>query len=118
MRLAGAAKLFASFALWRGLHLKPAGRALVNALGEADEDLRVIAGMFLVRAGARSASLLGEALSERRNLPIVLQIIADIQAKEFESQLRQFAEDSDPQVSEAARCALKQLFGDQVGDYK
>ncbi|MFN0111548.1 MAG: hypothetical protein ACKVZH_22025, partial [Blastocatellia bacterium] len=112
MRLAGAAKLFASFALWRGLHFKSAGRALVKALGENDEDLRVIAGMFLTRSGTRSAPLLGEALSERRGLPIVLQIIADIQAKEFEPQLRQFAGDSDPQVSQAARCALKQLFGD------
>lgn len=111
MRLAGAAKLFACSALWRGLHLKPAGRALVQALGSDDEDLRVLAGMFLVQAGSRSAPLLGEALSERRSLPIVLQIIADIKAREFEPQLRSFVDDSDPQISQAASSALKQLSG-------
>lgn len=118
MQLAGAAKLFACFGLWRGLRMKPAGRALVNALGDNDEDLRVMAGMFLVRSGSRSAPLLGEALTARRNLPIVLQIVADIGAKEFEPQLKSFAQDSDPKISEAARSALKQLFGDLVGNHK
>jgi hypothetical protein len=109
MRLAGAARLFACQALWRGLHLKSAGRALVNALGSDDEDLRVLAGVFLVRAGSRSVPLLGEALSQRHHLPIVLQIFAYIDATEFEPELRRFADDPAPHISQAARHALRQL---------
>ena len=111
MRLSGAAKLFACQALWRGLHLKSAGRALVNTLGTDDEDLRVLAGMFLVRAGPRAVPLLGEALAQRRHLPLILQIIADVGATEFEPELRRLADDPDPQIAQAAHDALRQLTG-------
>ena len=113
MRLAAAARLFGCQVLWRGLHLKTAGRALVNSLGADDEDLRVIAGMFLVRAGSRSVPLLREALLQRRHLPLVLQIIADIDAREFEPELRRFADDPDPHISQAASHALRQLSNAQ-----
>ncbi|HPM79091.1 MAG TPA: hypothetical protein PLF81_00235 [Candidatus Anammoximicrobium sp.] len=111
MRLSGAAKLFACQILWRGLHLKCAGRALVSALDADDEDLRVLAGMFLVRAGPRAVPLLGEALAQRRHLPLVVQIIADIGATEFEPELRRLADDPDPQIAQAASDALRQLAG-------
>jgi len=111
MRFSGAAKLFACQALWRGLHLKTAGRALVNALDADDEELRVLAGMFLVRAGPRAVPLLGEALAQGRHLPLILQIIADVGATEFEPELRRLADDPDPQVSQAARDAVRQLTG-------
>ena len=107
----GAARLFACRVLWRGLHLNSAGRALVNSLGDDDEDLRVIAGMFLVRAGSRSVPLLREALTQRRHLPLVLQIIADINATEFEPELHRLADDPDSRISQAARYALRQLSG-------
>ena len=113
MRLAGAARLFACQALWRGLHLKSAGRALVNALGADDEDLRVLAGMFLVRAGSLSVPLLREALMQRYHLPLVLQIIADMDATEFEPELRRFADDPDPHIAQAAHHALRQLSGER-----
>src|SRR5262245_37406244 len=112
MKLAGAIKLFVCQAMWRGLHLKWAGRALVNALGSDDEDLRVIAGMFLVRSGRRAIPWLGEALVSRRHLPLVVQIIADIKATEFESEVRQLVSDPDPQISEAAQQALRLLSSD------
>lgn len=111
MRLSGAAKLFACQALWRGLHLKSAGRVLVNALDADDEDLRVLAGMFLVRAGRRAVPLLGETLAQRRHLPLVVQIIADVGATEFEPELDRLAEDPDPRIAQAARDALRQLAG-------
>lgn len=113
MRLVETAKLLLSHLLWLGLHLRPAGRALINALGSDDEDSRIIAGMLLVRAGSRAVPLLRNALTDRQNLPIVIQIIADIGAREFESQLRTFENDPDPKISQAARTSLQQLRSSQ-----
>lgn len=109
MRLLETAKLFACQLLWVGLHLRPAGRALIDALGSNDEDLRVIAGMLLVRAGSRAIPLLSDALTARRHMPIIIQIIADIGAYELEPRLRPLVNDPDPQISQAARTSLRQL---------
>jgi hypothetical protein len=109
MDVIGAARLFACHALWRATRMKSAGRVLVQALGSDDENIRTIAGMFLVRAGVRSEQLLQEALDRRENLPIVLAILADIGNRRFEPELRQFTEDEDPQVAKAARDALRIL---------
>ncbi|MGH9702621.1 MAG: hypothetical protein ACRD4K_04540, partial [Candidatus Acidiferrales bacterium] len=72
VRLLGTARLFACQAAWRLTGLPSAGRALVRALGSPDDTERVVAGMFLVRAGTRAESLLQEALCRRENLPMVL----------------------------------------------
>lgn len=106
MDLSGAARLFASNILWRATGLEPAGRALVRALGSPHEDLRTIAGMFLVKGGRKASPLLREPLSRRENLPLILTIIGDIGDTEFEPQLRQFSNDSDPDIARAARDAL------------
>ncbi len=92
---------------------KAPGRALVRELGSPDEDLRTIAGMFLVRAGRQSEALLEEALHRRQNLPWVLSVLADIGDRKFEPELRQFARDIDPEVARAARDALRVLEAHQ-----
>jgi len=81
----------------------------VNALGSSDEDLRTIAGIFLVRAGDRSVRLLREALESGRNLPMLLRIIGDAGAHEFEADLRSFLDHTDQQLVQAACDALKLL---------
>jgi len=106
MDLPGAALLFSSNALWRATGLEAAGRTLVRALGSPQEDLRTIAGIFLVKAGKKTSPLMREALRHRENLPLILTIIGDIGDPEFEPELRHFSEDSNPDVARAARDAL------------
>ena len=81
----------------------------MRALGSPHEDVRTIAGIFLVKAGKRSSPLLHDPLLQRENLPVILTIIGDIGDSEFEPELRRFSEDSDPEVARAARDALTLL---------
>ena len=109
MDLARVAGVFANRALFAATGLRPAGRALVRALGSEDENVRTIAGMFLVRSGRRAEPVLEEALARRENLPLVLTILGNIGSPESEEVLRQFATDRDPEAAEAAREALEEL---------
>ncbi|SRR5713101_4236349 len=113
MKLAGAVGLFICNALWRLSRLPSAGRSLVRALGSEDEDLRTIAGMFLVQAGKSAEPLLEEALRRRKNLPMVLSVLASIGDRKFEPELREFSLDRDPKVAQAARDALRVLTAHQ-----
>lgn len=116
MRVAKALGLFASYALWRGTGLRPAGRVLVRALGSDDENLRTLAGILLVRAGRRSAPLLQAALDNREHLPIVLTIVGSLGDRRLEPLLRRFAEDTDRSVADSARQALRVLDEGQKRD--
>lgn len=109
MRLFDVIRVFVSAAAWRATGLRSPGRALVRALASKDENVRMIAGMFLVKAGKRSEPLLQEALQRRESLPIVLTILADIGDRKFEQELQQFCEDEDPRVARAAKEALRVL---------
>jgi HEAT repeat protein len=109
MLAASAARLFALGALWRAAGVESAGRALVKALGEGDENLRTIAGMMLVKAGPRSVPLLQDALARRQGLPMALSVLADLGDPSCEMALRSFASDPDPKVAAAAREALRVL---------
>ena len=112
MHVAGAAKLFAVRALWRATGLQAAGRALVRALGSKDEDLRAIAGMFLVKAGRDAEPLLHEALGRRENLPMILTVLGDLRDTRLEPEIRELSHDGDPTVAKAAREALRLLTHD------
>jgi hypothetical protein len=107
MVLARAVGLFVSYAVWRLAGLRSAGRVLVRALGSEDETTRTIAGILLVRAGKKSEPLLKEALNKRENLPVVLTVIGSRGDSKFESELRQFSLDADPDVAKAANDALQ-----------
>ena len=115
MRVGGAAKLFAYRALWRATGSLAAGRALVRALGSADEDLRTIAGMLLAKAGKSAEPLLQEALDRRENLPMILTLLADIGDSRLEPEIRAFSHDQDPNVAKAAREALRVLARNPMG---
>lgn len=109
VELAGTARLFAQHTFWRATGAPSAGRALVHALSSEDEGLRTIAGMFLAKSGKRAEPLLREALWRRQNVPLILTILGDIGDHEIEPDLRQFSQDSDPRVAQAARDALRVL---------
>jgi hypothetical protein len=103
------ARLYALKALWTGTGLRPAGRALVEALGSEDDGVRTVAGMLLVQSGKRAEPLVADALRRRQHLPMVLLIAGDIGAVGLEGELRRFTADPDPQVAKAARDALRIL---------
>lgn len=109
MRTSEAARLFGQNALWRSTGLRSAGRALVEALGSPDEDLRTIAGMFLVRGGRRAEPLLEEALARRANLSMVLSVLSSIGDPRYEPVFQSFSQDPDPAAADAAREALRLL---------
>jgi HEAT repeat protein len=101
--------LFGSRAAWKLTGLRAAGRPLVRELGSPDEDIRTIAGMFLVKAGKSAEPLLTEALENRQNVPMVLSVLADIGDPDLEPQIQSFSADSDPEISRAAKEALRVL---------
>lgn len=107
MRIAEAARLFGYRTLWRTVGLHTAGEGLLRALGSEDEDLRTLAGMFLVQGGERSVPLLQRALESRENLALVLSILGDIGDPEIAPQLERFSQDPDIEVARAARDALE-----------
>jgi hypothetical protein len=97
------------YAAWRWLGVKAGGRGLVRALGSANENVHVIAGMLLVRAGIKSEPLLLEALRRRENLPLIIPILTDIGSRQSEAEIRRLSQDRDPQVARAAQDALRFL---------
>ncbi len=107
MKVWGTLRLFLHNAVWRVAGLESSGRNLLQALGSADENVRTLAGMFLVQAGPRAERLLAESLNARKDLPMVLFILGSIGNHRFEPELRRFSEDQDPQVARAARDALQ-----------
>jgi HEAT repeat protein len=104
-----AARLYALKLLWNATGLRPAGRALLDALGSPDDDVRTVAGMFLVQSGKRAEPLIAQAIAQREHLPTVLVIAGDIGASALEPELRRFTTDSDPGVARAAHDALRIL---------
>jgi hypothetical protein len=80
---------------------------LIDALGSPAEDLRTVAGMFLVRAGRRSVPELMGAIAERPpQLPTCLVVLADIGGEDAKATLTAFSDDPDPDVARAARDGL------------
>jgi hypothetical protein len=109
MWILGAIGLFLCTAVWRATRLRFLGRPIIRALGSRNENLRTIAGIFIVRAGRLAEPLLEESLHKRENLPIVLTILGDMGDKRVESEIRGFSGHEDPKVAEAARQALRIL---------
>lgn len=109
MNVTAAVRLYGSNALWHATGARRAGRALVDALGSPDEELQMLAGMFLVRGADKAEPLLEEALAGRKHLPEVITILADIGNPKYESEFRSLIDDPDPAVAHAAWDALRVL---------
>jgi hypothetical protein len=108
MGVLGVTRLFACKALW-WTGVESAGRCLLNALESPQQDVRTVAGMFLVQAGKRAVPMVKQALQQGRYLPTLLTIAADIGARDLAPQIERFTAHSDPKVARAAREALDVL---------
>jgi hypothetical protein len=106
VKVGESAALFAAAAAWR-LGSRAAGRRLVDGLSSADEESRQIAGMLIVKAGARAEPLLAEELKHPRNLPHLLRVIGDAAPTAFTAELERYAASDDEAVRQAARDALR-----------
>ena len=115
MRLAGAARLFVLNAIWRSVGAQWAGRALLESLGEKDEDLATMAGIFLARSGERAEPLLLDALSHKENLDTVIALLGDVGRIEHADELKRLREDPDPKVARAAKDALDVMLTRHAG---
>ena len=109
MAVARVAGVLANRALFATTGMRPAGRALVRALGSEHEDVRAVAGMSLVQTGRRAEPVLVEAAERRENLPLVLTILGDIGDPACEPLLQRFTDDPDPEAARAAREAIRIL---------
>jgi HEAT repeat protein len=109
MMVLSAAYLFTCKLIWSLTRLNGAAKPLVRALGSSDDNLRMIAGMFLVQAGPRAIPVLTEALRKRENLQMVLSIVASVGDKKLEPYVRPFESDGDANVAAAARHAVEVL---------
>lgn len=103
------AKAAASATTWRFTGLNVAGRALIHALASNDENVRVIAGMALVKGGNRALPLLRDALDSQSVLAMVITIIGDIGDPSALKDLEPYLNDGDLQVQKAARTACELL---------
>jgi|GEM_PF-846394 len=115
MRIGQVLSLFASNIIWRTTGLSSAGRKLVDSLDSSDEEVQVIAGMLLVKAGRQAEPLLQEALRRSQNLPTVLTILGDIGAWRCLPELHKYSQDASPEVAQAAQAALMMLAGQLHG---
>lgn len=109
MQVAKSLGLFGHHAAFKAMSAPASARALVRALESTDETARTLAGMFLVKSGRKSIPYLREALAERRSVPIVLQILADIGDPSVEPEIAAFANDAEPDIRRAANDALETL---------
>lgn len=109
MWLVSAVRLFIWKLIWQITRSSRAGHQIVRALGSKDENIQMMAGMLLVRAGKRAEPVLQEAMQRRENLPTVLTILGDIGDRSVEKDLRGFVIDGDPDVARAASDALRVL---------
>jgi HEAT repeat protein len=89
--------------------VRSAGRALFDALGARDENVRTLAGMFLVQSGRRALPILREALARGERVPEVLTMMGDIADPACEEEIARYLGSEDPAVARAAKDALAAL---------
>ena len=109
MNLAKVAQLFVSKTVWNVTGFDTAGRALIHALDSDDENIRTIAGMFLVQTGQRAEPLLEEVLHKGQYLPMVINVLGSIGDPRIVSELRPFTKDRDPEIAQAAQEAIRAI---------
>ncbi|MCC2681870.1 MAG: hypothetical protein K0S36_1434 [Nitrosospira multiformis] len=111
-----AADLYRANMIWKLLGTRASGKRLIEGLSSPNENVRTLAGMFLVQSGRKAIPLLEHELENRRNIPLVLTMLGDIGKPESEGQLRGHLDDPDPEVVKAANEALRALLFKQKMD--
>jgi hypothetical protein len=107
MGVAKSVGVIAAGAAWKLGHRDWAGRALIDALGSADENARTIAGMLLTKGGAHALPLLRDAMKDEQNLPMVLAVAGSIGDASIAPEVKRFVNHRDPKIAAAARDALR-----------
>lgn len=105
-----AADLYRANTVWKLFGTRGSGQRLIEGLSSPNENVRTLAGMFLVQSGRKAIPLLEHELENRRNMPLVLTILGDIGAVESEGQLRRHLDDPEPEAAKAANEALRALL--------
>jgi hypothetical protein len=109
VQLVETAKLFAAYGLWRATGWAVAGRTLIAALGSSDANVRMIAGMFLVKGGRLALPLVGEALEKGRGLPLILNVAGDLGHTELAPLVERYTGAPDARIAQQAAVSLKLL---------
>jgi hypothetical protein len=109
MSVLGTVPLFIYQALWSGAGSQAAGRRLVSSLCSADETERMVAGTLLIRGRRSAVPLLREALLQGSASPMVMQLAADLDARELAPIIERYVGDADPERAQAANDALEAL---------
>jgi hypothetical protein len=91
---------------WRLLGTRRSGAALLNAFTTADEQNRMLAGMSLVRAGARSFDLIEREIEQGDAAASLVRLLPDIDDKRSRSTLERLASGDDEELADAARQCL------------
>jgi hypothetical protein len=107
MGFASSAKVLASGAAWRVAGMTWAGRGLIDAFVQGDENERTLAGMSLVQAGDRSLPLVVEAIASGSDPVDLVDVISSIGTDDARRALAQLAESGDPATNAAAVSALR-----------
>jgi HEAT repeat protein len=111
-----AADLYRANMVWKLFGTHASGQRLIEGLSSPNENVRTLAGMFLVQSGRKAIPLLEYELENRRNMPLVLTMLGDIGTAESEGQLRRHLDDPDPEAAKAANEALRALLFKQKMD--
>jgi HEAT repeat protein len=100
--------------LWSWFGISPAGRALVESLGSSDENTRTLSFVLIEKVGPKAVPVLLEALSESRNVTLLLLILGNIGEGEAEERIRSFVSHPDADVARAAEDALRMFRSRQT----
>ena len=111
-----AADLYRANMVWKLFGTRASGQRLIDGLSSTNENVKLLAGMFLVQSGRKAIPLLEHELENRRNMPLVLTMLGDIGARESEGQLRHYLGDPEPEVARAANEGLHALLFKQKMD--
>src|SRR3970040_624641 len=104
MGVGSSLKVISAGVAWRTVGAESAGDALLQAFGSGDEQNRTLAGMSIVKGGARN-NLIEKAKSEGRLTPPLVRLLADIGGPRSRGLLDEIASGSGP-VAAAARESL------------
>lgn len=91
---------------WRVLGTRRSAAVLLDAFTAGDEQNRMLAGMSLVRAGARSFDLIEREIEKGDAGASLVRLLPDIDDKRSRSTLERLAGGGDEEMADAARQCL------------
>jgi radical SAM superfamily enzyme with C-terminal helix-hairpin-helix motif len=105
----GPFKVLLAGTAWRTFGSNDAGQTLLDAMSGGDEQERMLAGMSLVKAGARSIGLIQEAIASNHASAAIIRLLADLGGPEARSILKEVATGEPGELKDAAEQSLDLL---------